>query len=141
MNNKKKALTICLVLLVLAQFISLIVFYAELLPISAFTQLGHVTSTSGAILLYTALNALVDTVLALSVAVLLYRRRTATPFRRTSSIIDRIMMYTVGSGLLTAAVAFAAFVAFLTMPNNLIFIMLQEISPKCELHYCGMLVY
>ena len=78
----------------------------------------------------TAINAFVDTVLALSIVVCLRRRRSEVLFSRTNSIIDRIMLYTVGSGLLTAAFALAALITSIVMTDNLVFVLILEVLPK-----------
>ena len=47
-------------------------------------------------------------------------------------MIDRIMMYTIGTGLLTSAFNVAGLVAGLTMTHNLVYVMLLELKPKRE---------
>ena len=131
-SNKKKLLVICLTILVLAEFIAIVVYYSELQPISAFTDSKHADVVSHTLSVAAALNACVDTALALSVVALLHRRRAEVPFKRTISIIDHIMIYSVGSGLLTAAFALASFVTSLTMPKNFIYVMLWQLAPKRE---------
>ena len=127
-SDKKKLLVICLVTLILAQFISLLVYYLQLRPIPEFTR----AVPARAILVSSALNACVDTALALSIVILLYRRRSGVPFTKTSSMIDRIMTYTVGSGLLTSAFGLAGLVTYLTMKTNLVYVLLYEMLPKSE---------
>ena len=140
-SNNNKTLAGCLIFLIVAELIASIFAYVNLKAVQTFAQSEIAPQYSRSISACSALAACVDTAIALSVVVLLYRRRSETAFRRTSSIIDRIMMYTVGSGLLTAAFALAGFITFLTMPNNLIFIMVQEMLPKRESIWCGMLVF
>ena len=49
-------------------------------------------------------------------------------------MVNRIMIYTVGSGLLTAAFAFAGFVMILVLKSDLAAAyLILEILPKCEL--------
>ena len=139
MNDKKKVLPICLLSLVLAQFISFVITFSGMQP-NSFVGTASTLVVPG-LLAGAALGAFADTVLALSIAVLLYRLRSKSPFRTTSSMIDRIMMYTVGSGLLTAAFALAAFITLLTMPDNIIYIVLLEMLPECESVCCSVIIH
>ena len=133
MNDRKKALAICLIILVLAQFILFVVYFTEerRLYTSSATSSDFTLGFNG-FLAAMALGACVDAVLALSIVVLLHRRRSKTPFSRTSSMVDRIMMYAVGSGLLTAAFALAALVTALTLPDHMVYFALLEMLPKRE---------
>ena len=132
MSNKNKVLSGGLAILVLAELVAKIVYYVELQPVQSFAQPAHTVSVEHILSTCAALAACADTALAFSIVILLHRSRSKIPFSRTSSMIDRIMMYTVGSGLLTAAFAFAGLVAFLTMKTNLVYILLLEMLPKRE---------
>ena len=138
-SDRKTALVICLITLVLAQLILFTIYFSETqLFLASVTSNAQISGASdpgiGAdvLLAGTALGACVDTVLALSIVVLLHRRRSDIPFSRTSTMVDRIMMYTVGSGLLTAAFALAAFITMLTKQENIVYVMLLEMLPKRE---------
>ena len=116
-------------ILVLAEFISGITYYVDLLPLDIFTQPEHRATALHSLFVATSLATSVDTVVALSIVVLLHRRRSEIPFSRTSSIIDRIMMYTVGTGLITAAFALAGLVTSIVM-QNFVYVLLLEMLPK-----------
>ena len=131
-SDKNIALAGCFVILISAEFIAAMVSFAELLPITFFTKSGHTTFPLHSIWASAAMNAGVDTALALTLVILLHRRRSEVRFTRTSSIVDRIMMYTVGSGLLTAAFALAGLVTSLTMTKNFVFVLILEMLPKRE---------
>ena len=141
MNDKKKVFPICLTTLVLAQFISVIVNYSQLLRISTFIQSSSEIKASRSLLVLAVLYASGDTVLALLIVALLYRLRSKALFSRTSSMIDRIMMYTVGSGLLTAAFALAGLITSIVATHNLVFVLIMEMLPKRELISRGSSVY
>ena len=140
-NNKKKALAICLTTLVLAQFILFVISYSGLRPASIFNDSGNFALQASGLIGGAALGAIVDAVLALSIVVLLYRRRSEIPFSRTSSTIDRIMMYTVGSGLLTAASALASLVTMLTVRDNIVYIVPLVMLPKRESVCCSVIIH
>ena len=130
MNDKKKPLATCLTILVLAEFISAIILYLDLRPLVVFTQSEHRAKAKHSLFVATSLAASVDTVLALSIVALLHRGRSKTIFSRTSSIIDRIMMYTVGTGLVTAAFAIAGLITSIVMPNNFVYMLILQTLPK-----------
>ena len=132
MNDKKKTLAICLIILILAQFILFVIYFSEEQHLYSFVVSSNVTLGFRGLLTAVALGACVDAVLALSIVVLLHRRRSEIPFSRTSSMIDRIMVYAVGSGLLTAAFALASLITLVTMPLDPIWLVLLEMLPKCE---------
>ena len=140
-DSRKKTLAISLITLVLAQFILYVIYLSGLQPLSTINPASTASIAAGSLGRHTlgvimdtelVLGAFADTVLALSIVVLLHRHRSKTPFSSTSSMIDRIMMYTVGSGLLTAAFALSALVTFHMMPGSRIFLVLVEMLPKCE---------
>ena len=132
-SNKNSVLTGCFILLVLAQFVATVVLYSELQPTALFIKAGHSSFPLHTLWAGAVISTSVDIALALALVVLLYRCRTQIPFGRTRSIIDRIMMYSVGSGLLTAAFALAGLLTSLLTNRNFIFIVLMEMLPKREL--------
>ena len=127
--------------LVLAQFILFVISFSGLRPVSIFNGSVNVALQAYGLTGGAALGAIVDAVLALSIVVLLYRRRSEIPFSRTSSMIDRIMMYTVGSGLLTAASALASLVTMLTVRDNIVYIVPLVMLPKRESVCCSVIIH
>ena len=127
-SNKKKILAICLLCLVLAQFILFVTTFSGMLPTVNVTTFLVVRTFIGSM----ALGTIVDTVLALSIVIFLRRHRSKIPFAGTGAMIDRIMMYTVGSGLLTAAFALAALITMLRGQFSFIWLALLEMLPKRE---------
>ena len=88
-----------------------------------------------------SLTAFGDTALAFALVILLYRRRSRVSFTRTASMIDRIMIYTIGTGGLTAAFNIVGLVTALTMPNNLVYIMILEMLPARKSNFLFPLTY
>ena len=52
-------------------------------------------------------------------------------------MIGRLMVYTIGTGLLTSVFALAAFVTSFTSTNTLIFALMLEMLPKRESLFQG----
>lgn len=130
MSDKNRLLVGLLLVPLAASFVMVIVLFAQEVPSASrqSTQSGN-TPTLWASL---SLVAFGDTALALTLVVLLYRRRSHVPFTRTASMIDRIILYTIGTGVLTAAFNLAGLVTSLAMRHNLVNAMLLEMLPKCK---------
>ena len=134
MSNKNVFLAGCSIILVLAELIAAIIYYVKLENTQSFVQSKGAVFYSYSLLASSALAVCVDTAIALSVVVLLRRHRSEVFSRRTSSMVDRIIIYTVGSGLLTAAFAFVGFILVLTLkPNFSASFLILEMLPKREL--------
>ena len=128
MSDKNKILAIGLLCLVLTQFILFVTTFFGMLPTINVTTFSVVR----AFIASTALGTIVDTVLALSIVIFLRRHRSKIPFAGTGAMIDRIMMYTVGSGLLTAAFALAALITMLRGEFGFIWLTVLQMLPKRE---------
>ena len=132
-SKKNMMLAGCLIILILAQFIAVIVYYAKLKSVQSFAQSDYATLTSHTLAPCSALLACVDTAIALSIVVLLRRHSSEVFSKRTSSMVNRIMIYTVGSGLLTAGFAVAGLVTIFTMKtNSVVSSAILELVPKRE---------
>ncbi|OCH90034.1 hypothetical protein OBBRIDRAFT_835316 [Obba rivulosa] len=79
-----------------------------------------------------ASGAVADVLLASSLVVLLWRKRTG--FARTDSLVRVLMLYTINSGVLTSVCAIMCFVTFTIMPNNFIYYALFMVLPKLLLN-------
>ena len=71
------------------------VYLAQTYHITSTLQLAGLESIGTAFL---AVEASIDTILAAALAVLLYKRRSGIP--RTDSILNRMLVYSVGTGLI-----------------------------------------
>jgi len=61
-----------------------------------------------------------DTTIALSLILFLHTSRTG--IRKTESLINILIMYTINTGLLTAADCSAGLITFVVMPDNLVYV-------------------
>ncbi|TFK72650.1 hypothetical protein BDN72DRAFT_835960 [Pluteus cervinus] len=99
----------------------------QILRINSFERLHEF---SNIVSLIFATNALADFSIATSLCYMLHRSRTG--FRRTDSLIRLLMIYTLNTGVIFVVDAIPTLVAFVTMPQNLIY----NISylPSAKLH-------
>ncbi|KAM5535802.1 hypothetical protein V8D89_010525 [Ganoderma adspersum] len=81
------------------------------------------------------LSVICDLVIAASLYVYLNSKRTG--FRRTDSIIDRLMMYAVNRGLLTATCQACHMILTITLPGRLIYFPFSILDGKL---YCNTLL-
>jgi len=68
----------------------------------------------------TALGAVIDLLIAVALFYLLHRSRTG--FKQTDSVISRLMLFTINTGLLTSICAVLCLVTFVLYPNDLIYV-------------------
>lgn len=95
-SKKNKKLAVCFLVFVAGQFAGAVVYYAQTLGKTLFTESE---STVTAARWTAAVTAFVDMALALALLILIHGRKSA--FSHSNSVIDRVMAYTVGTGLIT----------------------------------------
>ncbi|EKM52588.1 uncharacterized protein PHACADRAFT_198638 [Phanerochaete carnosa HHB-10118-sp] len=80
--------------------------------------------------LYTAFGTgvVADVTIAAALCYFLTKRRTG--FRRTDSIVQLMIVYSINTGLLTSLCAICVLVAYATMPANFVFIAFYFVLPK-----------
>ena len=130
-SNKSKLLVLCLSIVVLGQFAAAMVEYVEEFRTKSFT--GQTTSLPSIEALF-ATTVFSDTVIAITLVVLLLRRKSESPFSKTSTMIHRIMAFCIGTGLITGAFGLIGLVLSITLPSNLGYMGIGEIMPKLYLN-------
>ncbi|TDL25586.1 hypothetical protein BD410DRAFT_800977 [Rickenella mellea] len=68
----------------------------------------------------TSLSSTVACDVLIAGSLLYYLNRSRTGFKRTDSIINNLMLYSLTTGLLTSIFAIVNLVTFLTMPGNMV---------------------
>ncbi|KAF5365649.1 hypothetical protein D9758_003160 [Tetrapyrgos nigripes] len=86
----------------------------QLVKVALFHKFQWIASTG------LACAAVADLLIAASLSFYLHRSRTG--IRTTDSIINKLLLYAINTGLLTSIFALTDMICFLTMPNNLIHI-------------------
>ena len=126
-SQKNRILTGILCADVLTQFVIAVVYYARIYNLSSWTQFSDVVHTEFAM---NCISAFTDTLLGVVVVWLLWRSRSG--IRRTDSLINRLVMYMVGSGLVTSIFTVLALVSARVAPNSLIYLLADLVFPKRE---------
>ncbi|KAL4250066.1 hypothetical protein ABKN59_004917 [Abortiporus biennis] len=76
------------------------------------------------------LIAVVDTLIALILCHLLWKRKTHVTSRRISSQINTLMIYTIQTGAFTSLFSIAVLVTYSTMSANLVYAAIYAVVPK-----------
>ena len=72
-----------------------------------------------------------DSLLAVVIIWLLWRSRSG--IKKTDSVVNRLIMYTIGSGLVTALWTVVALIGAEVAPQTFIYLLVDLVIPKCEL--------
>ncbi|KIK02597.1 hypothetical protein K443DRAFT_513791 [Laccaria amethystina LaAM-08-1] len=117
LSDRKIWLIVIIVLLVFGEFGVNLAYTIISLRFDTFAQLAHLEGLS---LATNALAAAGDIVIAASLCTILHRSRTG--FHRSDTIISKLIVFSVNTGLLTSLCALASLVSILAWPNTFIYI-------------------
>ncbi|OCB89727.1 alpha/beta-hydrolase [Sanghuangporus baumii] len=98
----------------------------QLIVSSIYLHLAHVKPLSSILELERAMNVIVlfsHTALALSITYFLWKLRVG--FKRTDGVINILVAFTVGSGLIAGIMSIVAFVAAETMPQSYVYLLMD----------------
>ncbi|KAH8109884.1 hypothetical protein DFH11DRAFT_893616 [Phellopilus nigrolimitatus] len=106
-----------LMLLVLGEFISVVIYFAKAAVFTSFAQLPSIFNESRSI---NILGAASDIMIAFTLIFLLQRSRTG--FSRSETIINRLILFTINTGLLTSLCALMSLIFVSLYPDAFIYI-------------------
>ncbi|OCB90410.1 hypothetical protein A7U60_g2421 [Sanghuangporus baumii] len=129
LSKKNRILTAILCLFILGQFTATIIYTIRLF---SFSQVLQVVEAVHVELAMNCIMAFTDTMLALVLIYLLRKGRSG--IKTTDSIINRLIIYTVGSGLAMALCMIAALIAAQAAPNSFIYLVIDESLPRLYLN-------
>ncbi|KAG9317622.1 hypothetical protein JVU11DRAFT_1832 [Chiua virens] len=115
-TNKSWILVGIASIFVAAQFLVAIIFSGKTIRLTEFSQLGSVRALSKSINGTTAAG---DTVIALILCVLLQRSRTG--FQKSNTLINKLIIFSVNTGLLTSVFALASLISISVWPNAFVY--------------------
>jgi len=117
LSNRNIYITGTSVILIIGGFVTLIVYVARALQ---FVTLSSLERVKGESISVNVLGAAADLFIAGMLCSLLNVSRTG--FRRSDAIINRLILFTVNTGLLTSLCALASLISILAAPNTYIYI-------------------
>ncbi|KAL5514908.1 hypothetical protein ACEPAG_2224 [Sanghuangporus baumii] len=129
LSNKNYILTGALIIAVAGQIGITLAYAGQAVGFTSVPQLLATVSTERAM---NATWVITDTFIA---AVMVYiLRKRGVGMKRTDSILHRLILYSVGSGLVTGIIGVAAFIGSELLPNSLVYIFLDLLLPKLYLN-------
>ncbi|KAF7770245.1 hypothetical protein Agabi119p4_6219 [Agaricus bisporus var. burnettii] len=118
LSNRKIWLTGAAVLLVIGEFGCVVAFTALSLRLKTYAQLAELKSLSIAV---NALAAAGDLIIAASLCIILHQSRTG--FQRSDTMIKKLIVYSVNTGLLTSLCAVASLISIVLAGQTFLYIM------------------
>lgn len=117
LSNKSIPATAIVMSSVIAEFVLSVIYVAKALPIQTFAGLLQLKGISSAV---NATTAASDVLIAGCLCFLLQRSRTG--FRRSDTMINKLMLFSLNTGLLTGIFAVASLISISVWPNAFIYI-------------------
>ena len=112
---------------VLAQLGVCLAQYISFRRIQFYSELTHELAIQRAV---SAVTAFTDVTIACVLAYLLHMNRSG--LRRMDSVINRLILYSFGSGLATGVLAIIALILTLASPTTFVYLLVDLLVPKCE---------
>ena len=129
-SDKCRPLVIALALLVFAQLVTSIIFFAQ--NSSVFANLEMNETMVAAIKAMDTIATVVDFALAGSFAYFLHKKRDERISASLTSVLNQLILYTVGSGFLTGLCGLTGVVAAVASPSSYLYLLAGLIMPKRE---------
>ncbi|KAJ3734439.1 hypothetical protein DFJ43DRAFT_1062714 [Lentinula guzmanii] len=117
MSNQNKPLTVLIVLFVLGELTCSVAFTISSLKLVTWMDLTHLKSLSMTV---NVLGAVADVMIAAGLFYFLHRSRTG--FKKSDTMISKLIMFTVSTGLLTSICAVASLLSILIWGKTLIYV-------------------
>jgi len=117
LSNKSLLATVSVMILVMANFVLVVTYVALAIHFKTFAQLATLQALSKSV---NAATVASDVLIAALLCMMLQKSRTG--FRRSDTLINKLILFTVNTGLLTSICAVASLVSISLWPNTFIYI-------------------
>jgi hypothetical protein len=118
LSNKSILATSSVMVLVIGEFILILIYVAKAIGMATFVDLTALKAISMAI---NSVAAAGDVLIAIFLCTLLQKSRTG--FRRSDTMINKLILFSMNTGLLTSICAVASLVSISVWPDTFIYIM------------------
>ncbi|KAL5536400.1 hypothetical protein ACEPAF_222 [Sanghuangporus sanghuang] len=125
MSDRNIFLSITAVVLNFVALAFALVFMAKLLHLQSFLEISNISW-----LMFTSLGSGVAADLWIAICVCYFLFRDKTGFQRTDTMLRKLTVYIIGTGLLTSFVTVACFISYATMPNNGVYVAIYSCISK-----------
>ncbi|EJD02009.1 uncharacterized protein FOMMEDRAFT_29124 [Fomitiporia mediterranea MF3/22] len=110
---------------ILAHFSIIIAYFGQIYHFTQFTQLLSVINTERAM---NAVVAAMEFFISAVLVSLLWKHRSRV--RKTDSVVQRLILYTINTGLITGLWAVVALIGAVVKPDSLIYLLVDFVIPK-----------
>ncbi|KAN0098024.1 hypothetical protein V8E55_002470 [Tylopilus felleus] len=117
LSNKSWLATGSVMILVIGEFVLVLVYAIQAIQFNTFAQLATLKALSMSV---NAVAAAGDVLIAIYLCTLLQKSRTG--FRRSDSMINKLIVFSINTGLLTSICAVASLISISASPNTFIYI-------------------
>ncbi|KIM67816.1 hypothetical protein SCLCIDRAFT_1209960 [Scleroderma citrinum Foug A] len=117
LSNKSIIATVSVLIVVTAQFVMSVIYVSKSISFTTFAQLETLKTLSSAI---NATTAVSDVMIAACLCFLLQKSRTG--FRRSDNMINKLIIFSINTGLMTSLFAIASLVSISVRPDAFIYI-------------------
>jgi len=116
-SNRNLFVTVPLVILIAAEFVSVVVYFAKAITMDTFVQLATLKALSMTV---NVLAVAGDVLITVAFCVLLHRSRNS--LRRSNTMINMLIAFSVQTGMLTSLCAIDSLISIAVSPNTFIYI-------------------
>jgi len=116
-SNGNLFVTVPLVMLVMAEFVSVVVYFSKAITMETFVEVNSLKALSMTV---NALAVAGDVLITVASCILLHRSRSR--LRRSNTMINLLIIFSVQTGMLTSFCAIACLVSIAVWPNTFIYI-------------------
>lgn len=117
LSDKNVIATASVLSLVIAEFVIVIIYVAKAVKLTTFVQVPQLKPLSMSV---NAVAAAGDVLIAIFLCTFLQRSRTG--FRQSDSLINKLMLFSINTGLLTSICAVMSLVSIIVWPDTFIYI-------------------
>ncbi|KAH8105629.1 hypothetical protein DFH11DRAFT_1643011 [Phellopilus nigrolimitatus] len=125
LSHKSVYLTGAVYIFVLTQLVSTLVYFGTAIHFKLFAELLAIKNLTRSI---NVVNAIADAAIAASLVFLLHKSRTG--FRQSETILNRLILFTVNTGLITGLTAIVCLVMNLVFPTTFLYILFYLMTSR-----------
>ncbi|EJC99017.1 uncharacterized protein FOMMEDRAFT_23365 [Fomitiporia mediterranea MF3/22] len=125
LSQRNVVLVVILLLLVLSSFILSIVYVVKALRLKVFVRLVEIYALNRSINVISAVSDV-----AITASLVWFLQSSRTGFRRSDNIINRLILFSLNTGLLTGLDAIAALIANTASPDTLIYVLFYVLTSR-----------
>ncbi|KAG2119080.1 uncharacterized protein F5147DRAFT_603244 [Suillus discolor] len=116
LSNKNMIATVSVVFIVIAELVIVVIYVIKAVEFTTFTEVRQIKPLSMSVNAVAAAGDILITVLLCT-----FLQRSRTGFRRSDTMINKLMLFTINTGLLTSVCAMMSFISIVVWPDTFIY--------------------